>query len=310
VVHEKPPFHDDVEILYGTLLSWDDCLRAARGVDYVIHAAAISGGLRRVELDSVSMFTDNLLMNTQMLAAARQAGVEKYIFISNSSVYPDSPDPMPEAIAWGEGMKAPPENMPGAVKRMGELQCKVYAEATDMKIGIVRGGNAYGPRDNFDLEKSHVIPALVRKAVERQSPFELWGAGATKRDFTHARDIARGILFVLEHYAVCDPVNIATGRGTTIREALALILKAAGHEDSEVIETSDRPIGQASKLLDVSKMKGLGFRTVTLLETGLGDTVAWYIDHIRMIQEGRGSAHQVPKAVPRPLRNPAGRTPE
>ena len=147
-----------------------------------------------------------------------------------------------------------------------------------MRIGIVRGGNAYGPGDNFDLEKSHVIPALIRKAVERQSPFELWGAGMARRDFTHARDIARGILFVMEHYAVCHPLNIATGRGTTIREALALILEAADYEDAQIVERGDRPTGQSSKLLDVSKMRQLEFRTTVTLEDGLRETVAWYAE--------------------------------
>jgi len=277
MIHERPlEIHGRMETVKGNLMHWDDCLKVTDGVDYVIHAAGISGGLGKVQTDAISLFTDNLHINTQIIEASRQQGVERFIFVSNSSVYPDSPDPMVEEIAWGDGIKGPPENYPGAVKRMGELQCKLYAEASDMRIGIVRGGNAYGPRDNFDLENSHVIPALVRKAVERQTPFQLWGAGDTLRDFTHARDIARGILFILEHYPVCDPINIATGRGITIRDALALILKAAAYDDAEIIHQNARPTGQSSKLLNISKMERLGFKPKTILEDGLMDTVNWY----------------------------------
>ncbi|HEX4841431.1 MAG TPA: NAD-dependent epimerase/dehydratase family protein [bacterium] len=279
MIHTRPlPFSESVEVVAGDLTSWDDCRRVTGGVDLVIHAAGVSGGLRKVQLDPIPIFTHNLLMNAQMLEASRLAGVERYVFVSNSSVYPDSPDPLAEEVAWGAGTQGPPENVPGAVKRIGELQCKVYAGATEMGIGIVRGGNAYGPRDTFDLETSHVIPALIRKAVERQNPFELWGAGSARRDFTHARDIARGILFIMEHYAVCDPVNIATGRGSTIREALALILEAADYEDARIVERGDRPTGQSSKALDVSKMKRLGFHTTITLEEGLRETVAWYAE--------------------------------
>ena len=279
VTHRRPlPFDAPAEVVAGDLTSWDDCRRVTQGVEFVVHAAGVSGGLRKIELDPVPVFTHNLLMNTQMLEASRLAGVERYVFVSNSSIYPDSPVPLAEEVAWGEKPQAPPENVPGTVKRMGELQCKVYAGATDMRIGIVRGGNAYGPCDNFDLEKSHVIPALIRKAVERQDPYEVWGAGGARRDFTHARDIARGILFVMEHYAVCDPVNIATGRASTIREALALILRAADYEDARIVERGDRPIGQLSKIPDVSKMRRLGFHTTITLEDGLRETVAWYAE--------------------------------
>jgi len=279
VIHNRPlGSSESVEVVEGDLTSWEDCRRATQGVELVIHAAGVSGGLRKVQLDPIPFFTHNLLMNTQMLDASRLADVERYVFVSNSSVYPDSPLPLAEEVAWGEGAQAPPENLPGSVKRIGEQQCKMYADATEMKIGIVRGGNAYGSGDNFDLEKSHVIPALIRKAVERQDPFELWGAGSARRDFTHARDIARGILFVMEHYAVCDPVNIATGRRSTIREALALILGAADYADARIVERGDRPTGQASKALDVSKMKRLGFLTMITLEDGLRETVAWYAE--------------------------------
>jgi GDP-L-fucose synthase len=236
----------------------------------------VTGGLQRAKFDPIPTFTDNLLINTQVLEASRNAGVQRFALLSNSSVYAASEESLKEEDAWGDTMRGIAENATGTVKRMAELQCKIYADSTDMKIGIVRGGNAYGPRDYFDLERSHVLPALIRRAVARQTPFVLWGSGEAVRDFTHARDIARGTIFVLEGYAVCDPVNIATGRITSIKEVVSIILREAGHTNAKVVLDSSRPSGPSAKRLDVTKMRKLGFTPNIVLEGGLGETIQWF----------------------------------
>lgn len=282
VVHRRPnPFTSGVELLQGDLREPDFCRKAVRGMDAVIHAAGITGGLNTVASGALGNFTDNLLMNTLVLEACRREGVRRYAFVSNTSVYPDTTEPLVEEMAWGSATTVP-ENHTGVVKRTGELQCRIYAERAGMEIAIVRGGNAYGPRDNFDLETSHVLPALVRKAVERQDPFVLWGSGETVRDFTHARDIARGILFLLEHHATGDPVNIATGRTVSIRELLQLILTLSGHTPAKIVSDGDRPGGSRIKCSDVSKMKRLGFKPLISLEEGLKETIEWYARPSRM----------------------------
>jgi len=276
-VHKRPhPFGDNLSAVHSDLRSMESCRRAVAGMDFVFHAAAFTGGLQQATLEPIATFTDNLLMNTQVLEAARQAGVKRYCMLSNATVYAASEDALPEEDAWGDNMRGVTEVPPGAVKRMAELQCKIYAGSGDMKIGIVRGGNGYGPRDYFDLERSHVFPALIRRAVAKQNPFVLWGSGQTVRDFTHARDIARGALFVLENYAVCDPVNIATGRVTSIRDVLSIILREAGHADAEVVLDSSKPTGPKAKRLDVSKMNRLGFKPTIALEDGIRETVQWF----------------------------------
>src|SRR5690349_1138364 len=121
------------------------CRRAARGAEYVIHAAGVSGGSRQVTLAGIEMFTDSMLMNTQMLEAARLEQVGGYLFISNSSVYARSEAPLSEEAAWGDSSVGAPENETGMVKRAGEAQCALYARFTSMRIAIVRAGNAYGP---------------------------------------------------------------------------------------------------------------------------------------------------------------------
>lgn len=275
VVHRRPnPFPGRVEEIAGDLLSPGDCDRAMAGVRYVFQCAGVSGGMGRVARDPIPMFTGPLILSAQILDAARRAGVERYAFASNASVYPDGPEPMPEESAWGVQI-GKVENPAGLAKRVAEVQLKLYAERTGMKIALVRGGAAYGPRDFFDPEDSHVIPALIRKAVERPDPYRLWGDGTPLRDFTHARDIARGLLFAFEHYAVCDPLNVATGRAASIGQAAEIALRAAGYGNAHIEYEGSRS-GTPVKLLDVSKMKRLGFAIETSLEQGLAETVAWY----------------------------------
>jgi GDP-L-fucose synthase len=275
VVHSRPnPFPGQVEEFFGDLRVPADCDAAAKGADFVFQCAGVSGGMGRIGSDPIPMFTDPVLINSQLIEAARRNGVQRYALASNASVYADGPSPMPESSAWGEQVGRV-ENVAGLAKRVAEIQCQVYASRTPIKFAIVRGGAAYGPRDYFDLANSHVIPALVRKAVERQTPYTLWGDGSPLRDFTHARDIARGLLFATEHYAVCEPLNIATGRAVSIGQAARAALEAAGFGEAEVVYQGGKS-GTPVKLLDVSKMRGLGFATVVTLEDGLRETADWY----------------------------------
>jgi GDP-L-fucose synthase len=276
-VHKRwHPFGNQVSSVHCDLRSMASCYRVVKGMDFVFHTAAFTGGLQQVMLEPIATFTDNLLINTQMLEASRIAGVQRFCLLSNSSVYADSEQPLSEDDAWGDNIRGVPENPTGTVKRVAELQCKIYAGNRDLRVGIVRGGNAYGPRDYFDLDRSHVLPALIRKAVSKQNPLVLWGSGETVRDFTHARDIARGALFVLEHYADCDPVNVATGRISSVREVLSIILREAGHAGAEVIMDSSKPTGPKAKRLDITKMKKLGFEPLISLEEGIRATIRWF----------------------------------
>lgn len=277
--HQRPiPFADDVEVLEGDLRDRDTCLKAARGMECVIHAAGVSGGSKKVTVQPIPMFTDSLLMNTQMLEAARLEGATHYLFVSNSSVYAPSDGLLREEDAWAETSRGIPENDTGMVKRAGETQCALYARFTDVRIAIMRGGNAYGPHDNFDLESSHVIPALIRKAVARQNPYQIWGSGNTVRDFVHTSDIARGGLFLLARAVPhnCFPINIATGVPVTIEELVRLILKLADHTRATIRYDPAAPPASPTKCIDVSRMKNMGFRPSTTLEQGLRETIEWY----------------------------------
>lgn len=271
----RPVSFPDLEILEGDLQDMTFCHHACRGMDMVIHAAGVSGGSGKVAVTPIPMFTDSLIMNTLVMEAARLENVDRFLFVSNSSVYPKSDAPLKEEHGF-EGM---PENETGMVKRAGETQAMLYAKFSPMKLAIIRAGNAYGPHDNFDLASSHVVPALIHKAVHGQGPLELWGDGSALRDFIHTADIARGGLFLLEHNPNGAPVNIASGQVVSIRQIAEIILACAGRSDAGIRFLGNAPPASKAKLLDLSHMHRLGFKPSLSLETGLSKTVSWFREH-------------------------------
>jgi len=278
VVHTRPlqRFPTHVESLRGDLTSWEDCVKAVKGVDYVLHLAAFVGGVGRNKAHPAGMYTPNILMQTNMLEAARLKDVEYYLYTSSVCLYPGHISLMSEDKAW-EGPPEATNASYGWVKRMGELQCQAYAEEYGMKIAIVRPTNAYGPYDNFDLESSHVIPALIRKAVERQDPYVIWGTGEVSRDFIHARDISRGMMLALEKYHVADPLNLGTGREIKVKDLALLILKLSGYENARIVFDRARPLGQLGRRADTRKAKEkIEFGAQISLEEGLRETIDWY----------------------------------
>lgn len=277
VQHQRPvPHARRMEIVSGSLLDPQTAATACRGMDMVVHAAGVSGGSKQVAIAPIPMFTHSLLMNTQMLEAARLAGIQRFLFISNSSVYAKSDRDLEESDAWAETCRGVPENETGYVKRIGETQCALYERHAGMQIAIIRTANAYGPHDNFDLESSHVMPALIRKAVERQNPYGVWGDGSTLRDFIHTEDIARAGLFLLAGHAFAQPVNIATGDTYTIRQVAEMICDITGLDRATVVYQKDAPPASPAKRLDISRMKVLGFEPRIKLRQGLEQTIAWY----------------------------------
>lgn len=277
VRHTRPlPFEDPrLEVVAGDLRRGEDCKAASKGVDIVCNSAAVVGGVLRNEREPSEIFTQNLLLSTQLLEAARLADVERYLFVSNNGVYPTTAKPSVEDEGW-RGQPDKSVFAYGWAKRIGELQARLYSEQYGMKVAIGRGTNSYGEWDNFNLDTSHVIPALIRKALSSSGRLTLWGSGNTVRDFIHATDKAKGMLDLLEHHAVCDPVNIATGRPITIRRLAEVVLRLAGRK-AEVAFDASRPSGQRVKLISTTKARRvIGFRPGISLEVGLKKTIDWY----------------------------------
>jgi GDP-L-fucose synthase len=257
-------------------LDVNDCIGAVKRADVIFNLAVYGGGILRNSTQSGQILTTNLLLQTNIIEAVRLSDAERYLFTSSVCAYPADLEMMSEDLAW----QGPPDRSHegfGWAKRIGEMQCRLYAEQYGMRIAIVRPTNSYGPYDNFDLKSSHVIPALVRKAVDRADPYVVWGNGATKREFIYSADVARGMILAIEKCPVADPINLGSGKEISILELTQLILKLTEHKPSTVVFDESKPRGQSRRVCDVRKAEEiLGFHAEVAPSVGLKETIEWY----------------------------------
>jgi GDP-L-fucose synthase len=265
---------EHIETIYADLTKQEDCLRAVKGVQYVFHAAGCVGSAATGT--PMAGITTNLILTAQMLQAAWEENIERFLLFSSSTGYPVADHPIEEEEMW-TGPTPPSYLGYGWMRRYFERLGEFVVSKSNMKVSIVRPTAVYGRWDNFEPATSHVIPALIRKAVEKHNPYEVWGSGEEVRDFLHVTDLARGCLLMLEKYAVCDPINIGYGSGFKIKEIVKIILKAAGHKNTTVKFNPDKPTNIPFRMVNTSKAKRiLGFEPQVLIEEGINDTVKWY----------------------------------
>ena len=251
--------------------------------DIIIHLAANVGGIGANRARPAEFFYDNLMMGVQLMHESWKEGVDKFIAIGTVCAYPKfAPVPFREEELWSgypEETNAPY----GLAKKMMLVQSQAYRQQYDFNSIFLIPVNLYGPRDNFDLETSHVIPALIRKCLEAQDRGErevvVWGDGTPTREFLFAGDAAEGIILAAERYNSSEPVNLGSGFEISIKELAELIAKLTGFEGKLVWDTT-KPNGQPRRALDVSRAEELfGFQAKMVLEEGLGLTIEWYRQH-------------------------------
>lgn len=279
-LHNKPAVVQDerVEYVNCDLTRSEDCDRAVEGAEYVFLCAANTSGAAVMETTPLAHVTPNVVMNTLVLDAAYKARIGKFVFISSNTVYPAADHPVAEdEMAPGDLFEK--YFCVGWMKQFTEILCRMYAQKikNPMQTVVVRPANIYGPDDDFEWETSHVLPALIRKAVERHDPIEVWGDGNDIKDFIFIDDFIEGLLLAAERIETFEPVNIATGVPCSIEKALEAILKAADYTDAEVVFNSSRPTMIPKRLIDVTKARELlGFEARTSLVEGIRKTVDWY----------------------------------
>jgi GDP-L-fucose synthase len=248
--------------------------------DMVIHLAAVVGGIGANQKNPGRYFYDNLMMGTQLIEQSRQHEVKKFVAVGTVCSYPKfTPVPFKEDDLWNgypEETNAPY----GLAKKMMLVQSQSYREQYGFNSIFLLPANLYGSGDNFDLETSHVIPALIRKCVEaRRSKaafIEVWGSGNVSREFLYVEDCAEGILRAARDYNESAPVNLGTGREVLIRELVEMIARLTRFE-GEIRWQKDKPDGQPRRQLDVTRaLEKFGFRAQTSLEDGLRRTIDWY----------------------------------
>jgi GDP-L-fucose synthase len=265
------------------LRRWENCVAAVNGIDVVIHLAAKVGGIGCNMANPGSLFYDNAVMGIQLMEAARQAGVGKFVAIGTICAYPKfTPVPFREENLW-EGYPEETNAPYGLAKKMLLVQAQAYRQQYGFNAIYLLPVNLYGPGDNFDPASSHVIPALIKKFVEAvesgAKSVEVWGTGAASREFLYVDDAAEGIALAAERYDKPDPVNLGAGFEITIRDLATLIADITGFT-GEIVWDTTKPDGQPRRCLDVSRAeREFGFRARTKFEDGLKETVEWYRKH-------------------------------
>lgn len=262
---------------------WENCQRLVEQQEIVIHLAAHVGGIGLNRKKPAELFYDNLIMGTQLIHAAYQAGVQKFVCIGTICAYPKfTPVPFREDDLWNgypEETNAPY----GIAKKALLVQLQAYRQQYDFDGIYLLPVNLYGPEDNFDPHSSHVIPALIRKVYEAQQrgdrQLAVWGDGSPTREFLYSQDAARGIVMGTQQYSDTEPINLGTGTEISIKDLVRLICELMQF-DGEIIWQTEQPNGQPRRCLDTTRAKAaFGFTAEIGLREGLEQTIAWYRHH-------------------------------
>jgi GDP-L-fucose synthase len=250
--------------------------------EYVILAAAKVGGILANDTYPAEFIYDNLMMEANIIHAAWQNDVKKMLALGSTCIYPKmAPQPLKEEYLL-TGPLEPTNEWYAVAKIAGIKLCQAYRKQYGCSFIAAMPTNLYGPGDNFDLENSHVLPALIRKfhdaKINNQPAVVLWGTGTALREFLHVDDMADASLFLLQHYDDSDIVNIGVGHDISIADLAGIVQDVVGYS-GRVDYDSAKPDGTPRKLVDVSKISGLGWRAKIDLRTGIEQTYRWFLDN-------------------------------
>jgi GDP-L-fucose synthase len=269
------------------LRSLEHCQKAVSGQDMVVHLAAHVGGIGLNREKPAELFYDNLMMGTQLIHAAYQEGVKKFVCVGTICAYPKfTPVPFKEDDLW-EGYPEETNAPYGVAKKALLVQLQSYRQQYGFDGIYLLPVNLYGPEDNFNPASSHVIPALIRKVHEAKQQgvksLPVWGDGSPTREFLFSEDAARGIVIAAQSYNGEDPVNLGTGYEISIKDLVELISRLMGFE-GELVWQTDQPNGQPRRCLDTTRAKEkFGFTAQISLEEGLKRTIEWYEKNAALI---------------------------
>jgi GDP-L-fucose synthase len=272
----------DCEYVTCDLTQLADCIRVTKDIDFVFMAAANSSGAAVIDTTPLVHLTPNLVMNAHMLAASYENCVNKFCFISSNVVYPVTDFAVKEHDTNYEYFDK--YFIVGWMKRFTEIMCEMYSSRVEppMKTIVVRPGNLYGPFDKYTWKDSKVIAALIRRAVERHHPFEIWGDGFDIKDFLFIDDFIDGLLAVFKKDVDHSTVNLASGKPVNIRETLATILNAANYLSADIRFNPNKPSMIPVRMIDITcANSNFGWTPSTTLENGIKKTIEWYCDFYR-----------------------------
>jgi len=283
VYHNRKPtiFADNIEYIKADLKDLNNCKNVVKDIDYVLMFAAILSTAPMVARDPVSHVTETMIMNSQMLEAAYFEKIKKFIWLSSSTGYPMKDDILTEKDMFKGN---PPDKYfsVGWMSRYTETLCRMYSTKLKEPIPIVifRPTTIYGEYESFDFKKSHVLPALVRKVVEKQKPIVVWGNGEKRRDLIYSDDVFDAIILAMEKIKKYDVFNVGVGKDYSINEILKTILDLDDFKDAEIIFDKTKPTSIDKRTIDFSKIKKeLSFKPKTTLKDGITKMINWYRQH-------------------------------
>jgi len=269
---DKIAVASEAEHIYGDLADFNFCKQVTEGAEFIFHLAGIKGSVEVTKSKPASFFVPLLMMNTNLLEAARLSRAKKVLYTSSIGAYS-------QASIFRESddtIEKPPMDMyPGWAKRMAEFQIKAYRQEFDLNnFSVVRPANVYGPGDNFDPENSMVIPALMARINSGENPLSIWGDGSAVRDFAFSRDIAYGLILAMHFGTGNGFINLGSGKATSIKQ---LVETLNSFIDFDYEFDSGKSAGFSSRVMDISKAQELlGYNPSTSLKTGLKETWEWY----------------------------------
>jgi len=270
-LNEPTDLPKGVKFVKANLLYFDQCENICKNQDYVFNLVGIKCSPKVTMEQPADIMGPMMQFNTNMLEAAMKANTKWYLYTSTVGVYTPS-EIFYEDDVW-KGSPSPNDWYGGWAKRMGELQCEAYTKQYgEGKCSIIRPANVYGPYDNFDLKNAMVVPSLIRKASENEV-LEVWGDGSSIRDFIHAKDVARGMIFVVEN-KITQPLNLGSGTGVTIKELAEAV---ANYFNKPIKWLTDKPSGDAKRLFSMERANSYGFYPEISIKEGVEATIKWFI---------------------------------
>jgi len=281
--HKTNPLseHERVEYVEGDLMSSDDCRKIVRGCDWAIMAAATTGGAHVASSEPWRQVTDNLVMDARMLEAFYFERIKRIVFISSATVYQEfegliredqldwnrDPHPLYLGVGWA--------------KRSVEKLCQFWHQKYGLEIIIVRASNIFGPFAKFNAATSNFIPAIIKKAVDKMDPFEVWGRPDVTRDVIYSEDFARAIVMLLDNEEIgFDTFNVGSGERTTVDDVVSWTLKFVDHTPKKVYYTGSGSNAISFRALDCSKIdQMIGWKSQVSVKEGIKKTIEWWTEN-------------------------------
>jgi GDP-L-fucose synthase len=280
IYHTRPPkiMADNISYVQVDLRNMDACKSIVEDIDYVLMLAAILSTAPVIAKNPVSHITSNMIMNAQILEAAYFASVKKFLWLSSSTGYPATEATLKENNMF-DGDPPDVYFAVGWMSRYTEVLCRMYATKLkrSMTTIVLRPTTIYGEYEDFCFETCHVLPALIRKVVERHKPIEVWGTGENRRDLIYADDVFDACALALEWVDTFDVFNVGAGQQYSVNELLKMILEIDNYSQAEVVYNISKPATIGERLIDLSKAKEvLGFEAKTTIREGISRVIEWY----------------------------------